>query len=157
MPTEVRIEHLGKYRAAIPEIAAWLHAQWGHLMPDVSLSMLATIFENRITPHQIPETFVALRDGEIVGTASLVDHDMSTRKDLSPWLAAVYIKAECRDEGIGSQLVQGIMDEAAFLGLKRFYLFTQNRVDFYTRLGWKVLTETVYRGEQVTVMVCEIR
>jgi N-acetylglutamate synthase-like GNAT family acetyltransferase len=76
--------------------------------------------------------------------------------DLTPWLAAVYIKTDCRGLGIGSQLVQALMDEAKILGLERFYLFTPNRASFYARLGWQVLEETAYRGEQVTVMVYEI-
>jgi N-acetylglutamate synthase-like GNAT family acetyltransferase len=157
MLPEIKIEHLGEHRGAIPEISEWLHAEWGHLMPDVSPSKVAEIFENRCTPHQMPETFVALQDGEIVGTASLVDHDMSTHMDLTPWLAAVYIKAECRGLGIGSQLVQALMDEVKNLGLARFYLFTPDRASFYARLGWQVLEETEYRGEQVTVMVYEIQ
>ena len=156
MQSEIKIEHLGEHRSAIPEIVGWLHTEWGHLMPDVSLSKLASIYKNRLTPHQIPETFVALLDDEIVGTASIVDHDMSIRMDLSPWLAAVYVEAECRGAGVGSQLVQALMDEVAFLGLKRFYLFTPNRASFYARLGWQKLEETDYRGEQVTVMAYEI-
>ena len=154
---EIKIEHLGGHRAAISEISGWLHAQWGHLSPDVSLTKLAETFENRLTPHQIPETFVALKDGEVVGTASLVDHDMTTRMDLFPWLAAVYIKAECRGQEIGSQLVQALMDEAKFLGLDGFYLFTPDRASFYARLGLRRLDETEYRGEQVTIMVFEIQ
>ena len=156
MPSEIKIEHLKEHRAAIPEISGWLHAEWGHQMPDIFPSKLTKIYENRLSLHQIPETFVALQDHEVVGTASLVTHDMSTRMDLSPWLAAVYIKAECRALGIGSQLVQAIMDEAKILGLERFYLFTPDQASFYARLGWQVLEETEYRGEQVTVMVYEI-
>jgi N-acetylglutamate synthase-like GNAT family acetyltransferase len=100
--------------------------------------------------------FVALIAGQVVGTASLVTYDMSTRRDLSPWLAAVYIKSDCRRKGLGSQLVQAVMDEAAQLELERFYLFTPNQVPFYARLGWQVLEETEYRSEQITVMVYEI-
>lgn len=153
---EIKIEHLDKHREAIPEIASWLHAEWGHLMPETSPSKIETIFEERLTPHLIPQAFVALIDGQAVGTASLVTYDMSTRMDLSPWLAAVYVKSDYRRKGLGSQLVQAIMDEAVQLGLERFYLFTPNQVSFYARLGWQVLEETEYRGEQNTVMVFEI-
>jgi N-acetylglutamate synthase-like GNAT family acetyltransferase len=156
MPPQIKIEHLGEHRGSTPVIVGWLHAQWGHLMPGVSLEKLAEIYENRLIPHQIPETFVALRNGEIVGTASLVKHDMSARMDLFPWLAAVYIKAEHRGQGIGSKLVQAVMDEAKLLGLERFYLFTPNQASFYARLGWLKLEEIEYRGEQVTVMMYEL-
>lgn len=156
MRPQITIEYLGEHRAAIPEIVSWLHTQWGYLMPDVSPEKLAEIFENRLTLHQIPETFVARCDGEVVGTASLVNHDMSTRIDLTPWLASVYIKAEHRGQGIGSQMVQAVMNEAKILGIEKFYLFTPNRTAFYARLGWQKVEETEYRGEQVTIMAYEI-
>lgn len=153
---EIKIDHLGQHQGAIPEIVTWLHDEWGHLMPETTTEKLKSAFNQRISPQQIPETFVVLSDGQVVGTASLVSHDMSIRMELSPWLAAVYIKPECRAQGFGSQLVQAVMDEAAQLGLERFYLFTPNRVPFYARLGWQILEETEYRGEQVTVMVLKI-
>jgi N-acetylglutamate synthase-like GNAT family acetyltransferase len=154
---EIKIEHLEKHKEAIPQIAAWLHAQWGHLMPGVAPEDLVSTFWGRLTPHQIPETFVALADGQVVGTASLVAHDMSIRMELSPWLAAVYIHSDYRGQGIGSKLVQAVMDETAEMGLPRFYLFTPDRAPFYARLGWQALEETNYRGEHVTVMVYEAK
>jgi N-acetylglutamate synthase-like GNAT family acetyltransferase len=150
--SETKVEHLGRHEKAIPEIVSWVYAEWGHRIPGVSSETLTTAFQKRLTSHRIPETLIALVDEQIVGTASIVHHDMSTRMELSPWLAAVYVKSEFRGQGIGSKLVQAIMDESAFLGVKRLFLFTPDQALFYARLGWQVSEETEYRGEQVTVM-----
>ena len=106
-------------------------------------------------PGQIPETFVAVEDGEPLGTASLVAHDLAERMDLSPWLAAVYVAPEFRNRGVGSALVQAVMDEALALGVEELYLFTPDKMSFYGRLGWKVLELREHHGTDVTVMVYE--
>lgn len=154
--SKIRVAHLGEHRAALPEIVGWLHAEWGHLMPDSSAKKLESIFEARVTHLQIPEAFVALLNGKIVGTASLVSHDLPSRKDLTPWLAAVYVKPEARDRGIGSRLVRAVMDEVAQLELPCFYLITPDRSEFYARLGWQEIDKTEYRAERVSIMVYEI-
>ena len=151
----LRIEHLGSHIRALPKIVSWVHAEWGPLMPDTPYSKLVSIFEERVIPHKIPETFVALRSDEIVGTASIVKQDMSTRIDLSPWLAAVYVPPEHRGLGIGSDLVRAAIDETRVIGLERFYLITPDRVAFYARLGWVELENAEYRGENVTIMMYE--
>ena len=49
-----------------------------------------------------------------------------------------------------------VMREAELLGLERLYLLTPNKERFYSRLGWKVLEYTHYRGEDVVIMVYEV-
>jgi GNAT superfamily N-acetyltransferase len=150
------VKHLAEYPDAIPTLAVWAYNQWGHLMsPDTTPETLRRAFGRRTVPSQIPETFVAVEDGEPVGTASLVVHDLPTRMDLSPWLAAVYVAPEFRDQGIGSALVQAVMGEAQALGVEKLYLFTPAKMGFYSRLGWQALERTEHRGRDVTVMIYE--
>jgi len=152
---QIRIDHLADHRDSLPEIVSWVHSEWGHLMPDVSFTQLVSIFRKRVTPHKIPETFVALLGDTLIGTASIVNNDLSTRMDLLPWLAAVYVLPGYRGMGVGSALVRAAEAEIKFLGLDRFYLITPDRSAFYVRLGWKALEKTEYRGENVTIMVYE--
>ena len=136
-------------------LAEWVQAEWGHLLPQRTDEMLVAKFQQRTTPHIIPESFVAVAGDRPIGMASLVADDMTTRPDLSPWLAAVYVVPEFRNRGVGSSLVRAVMEEAAALGLKRLYLFTPDQMAFYRRLGWRTLERTNYRGEDVVIMVYE--
>ncbi len=122
------------------------------MMPEDFISA----FEQRTTVHTIPETFVAVENNTPIGMASLVEHDMLTRMDLSPWLAAVYVDLEFRNRGVGSGLVRSVMQEAGVLGLDRLYLFTPDRMSFYRRLGWERVEQSTYRGEQVAIMLYEV-
>ena len=149
----MEIEHLAEHVDAIPTLASWVKNEWGYLLPGVTLEELVSEFEKRTT-HKIPGTLVALEDGKAIGTASIVKYDMSTRRELSPWMASVYVVPEFRNRGIGSELVRAIVREAETLGLEKLYLFTPDRMDFYSRLGWKVFERTEYCGKEVTIMLC---
>ena len=149
----LRIEHLGKHQPLIPVLATWTQREWGHLVPEITPEGFISAFENRTTVHTIPEAFVAVENTTPVGMASLIEHDMLTRMELSPWLAAVYVVPESRNSGVGSKLVQTAMQEARVLGLDRLYLFTPDQIHFYRRLGWQALERVSYRGERVTIMV----
>jgi N-acetylglutamate synthase-like GNAT family acetyltransferase len=152
----LQIDHLAYHKEALPEIVRWVHTEWGHLMSDISYKKLISIFQERLRPYTIPETFVAIMDNKIVGTASIVAHDLSTRMDLSPWMAAVYVMPEYRKLGIGSTIVQAIIDEATLMGLERIYLITPDQESFYAKLGWQALEKTHYRGESVIIMAYKV-
>ncbi len=89
---------------------------------------------------------------QVIGMASIVESDLSTHPDLSPWMASVYVDAAHRGRGVGSCVVRAIMDEAKTLGIERLYLITHDQMSFYRRLGWQTMESVHYRGEVVTIM-----
>jgi len=156
MTSAVRIALLADHPEALSTVASWEQAEWGHLMPDVSLEQITHAFERRANRDHVPITLLGYKGEELVGTASLVIHDMSIHRDLSPWLAIVYVDPPHRGVGYGSALVRGVMDRASDLGFGQVYLFTPDQMAFYRRLGWEVLERVDYRGERVAVMVCQV-
>ena len=151
----IRIENLAAHPEFAPVLAAWVYEEWGHLLPERTQEMLVAAFQQRTTPHVIPESFVAMAGDRPIGMASLIEDDMKTRPDLSPWLAAVYVLPEFRKRGVGSSLVRAVMAEAMALGVERLHLFTPDQEAFYRRLGWRTLERTNYRDEEVVIMVYE--
>jgi N-acetylglutamate synthase-like GNAT family acetyltransferase len=152
----MRIDHLAEHPDLVPTLALWVKGEWGHLPPHVAYEEYVSNFQRQTTYGRIPETFVAMEGDTLLGTASIIEYDMSTRMDLSPWMASVYVDPQFRNRGIGSALVRTVMQEAAELGLQRLYLITPDKVGFYGRLGWQVLETAGYRGETVTIMVYEV-
>ena len=155
--SSVTIEYLADRREFIPTVAHWLHQEWGHLRPNQRLDDRVARVERACGHHKIPTTFVAVDDGaQPVGCASLVEHDMLTRPELSPWLAGVFVPREHRGRGIGAALVERVVQEARSLEVPRLYLYTPGAGALYLRLGWSVVERTFYRelwGETpVTIM-----
>lgn len=148
----VSIDYLADHPEFIPVLARWHHGEWSALNPGDTVEKRIARLQRHLGRSQVPTTFVALSEGELVGSASLVEHDMDTRMEFFPWLASVYVTPEFRNRGVGSSLVQRVVEEAKVLGFRTLYLFTPDRESFYVRLGWSLLEHTKYRGCLVTLM-----
>lgn len=152
----MRIKYLADNAALIPTLARWHYDEWSYLNPGSSVEQFTVKLQSHLERKQIPTTFVALSRGILMGSASLVGHDMDTRMDISPWLASVYVAPGYRSRGVGSALVHRVIKEAKALGVETLYLFTPDREGFFVRLGWSSVERTEYRGHQVVIMAFEI-
>jgi len=84
----------------------------------------------------VPQTFVAIKDGECVGTVALWNNDLGVRQDLTPWLACLYVAKEHRGQGVAAMLVDYCMAEAKRLGFEQLYLITELE-GLYEKMGWR--------------------
>lgn len=155
-PGSYSIEYLGDNQIHLRELAELQHQQWSHFEPDEDLAGRIERLATHCHREQVPCEFVAVRAGELLGSASLVECDMQTRKDLTPWLASVLVKPEHRHQGIASSLVRRVEEEARRLEVRRMYLFTPDAMELYRKLGWKDVEQCSYMGEAVTIMTKEL-
>jgi GNAT superfamily N-acetyltransferase len=152
----MQIDYLADHPQAIPMLASWHHDEWASRTPCLSLEDRISRLAERVGRWHIPTTFVALMEGQVVGFACLVAHDMDIRLDLSPWLASVLVMRGYRRQGIGSALTERVVEEARALGVDTLYLYTYDQEQFYSRRGWSVLDRIEYRGEPVVIMALDI-
>jgi len=148
----VRIEYLADFPELVPLVARWHHDQWSYMNPGRTLADRIDEYRSKHGRGRIPTTVVGLLDDQPVGSASLIEHDMDTHMELTPWLASVFVHPEHRGRGFGSALVRRIEREAERLGIDVLYLFTPDRESLYARLQWRVMSREEYRGERVVVM-----
>lgn len=149
----ILIDNLANHPEFIPKLAYWFHAEWGHFHPQTTVEQrIANLEERCVQTSRLPLTLIARMGDHVVGTASLVKHDMEVHVELTPWLSSVYVDTRHRKQGIGSQLVKRIVQEAANINAKILYLFTPDRQNFYARMGWQLLYREKYRGQQVVLM-----
>jgi predicted N-acetyltransferase YhbS len=146
------IEYLADHPDALPTLAQWQHNEWGDLRPGDTVDKRRTRLQGFCNRDRIPLTVVALDDGEVLGSASLILHDMETRMELTPWLAGVFVGEPYRRKGIGAELVRRIMIEAGKLDVPLLYLYTVHSERFYAALGWVLHEHTSYREQNVTIM-----
>ncbi len=148
----MRIEYLADFPDFIPTLARWHHRQWSHYNPGDTEQGRAERMRQDLGRRQIPTTFVALAGETLLGSASLVEHDMHDRRELSPWLASVFVAPTHRRQGVGSRLVERVVAEAGALGVKRLYLFTPDREAWYASLGWSLVERTSYMDHPAVIM-----
>jgi GNAT superfamily N-acetyltransferase len=151
----MEIEYLADHRLFAATLAQWHYDEWGqrfreHDSVELRTEGLLAAANRRV----VPTVFVALEQGELLGSAMLAVSDMETRRDLSPWLADVFVKPSARRRGIASALTRRVVHEAAELKIPRLYLFTTGpmREGLYARLGWVVEGRPEYQGVERVLM-----
>lgn len=148
----MHIELLANHPDTIPTLAEWFYEEWSHIYPSRTLQDFANSIAERVNTDRIPLALVAFEGQELIGTICLKVHDMDTRKDLSPWLAGLFVKEERRNQGVGTRLVRAVEAKAITLGIQRLYLWTPALERFYATLGWSVTQRTVYQSCKVAIM-----
>ena len=152
----LRFKFLADHPKYVQQPATWHHDAFARLNPNASVAQRVEYLNSRMGRRSVPTTVIALLEEILIGSASLVEHDMPGREDLSPWIASVYVRPEYRRKGVGTRLMQHVEAIARDLGIERLYLFTPDMRPFYETLGWVVLEEAVYRGRPTTIMTKKI-
>jgi GNAT superfamily N-acetyltransferase len=153
---QFRIESIADHLGLVPTIAQWHWDAWGHADPDGSHASWTAGLRERTHRDRVPTTYVALAGDELLGSVTLVEHDMATNRNWSPWLAGLYVAPAHRRQGVASALVRHAVRAAAAMGIVRLYLFTESARGFYERLGWQPVGQEAYEGAQVTIMAIDI-
>jgi GNAT superfamily N-acetyltransferase len=151
----VRIDSVADHLDLVELLAQWHWNEWGHADPNGSLAMWTAGLRERTNREIIPTTYVALSGDELLGSVTLVEHDMATRRDLSPWLAGLYVAPAFRSQGVGRALTRHAVRQAAAMRAPRLYLHTATARGLYERLGWWPIANEWYEGELVVVMTIE--
>ncbi len=145
------LHHLRDVPEYTTTIAKWIFETFPHEFEGMTLAEWTVLLEPSRNPDKI--TFVAVENGQAVGTASLDNEDLPPRDNLTPWLASVYVLPEFRARGLGAALIAAIEEEAKAKGFKHIYLHTSDRADFYAKRGWQTLMTVDYWQRTNTVMV----
>lgn len=152
----MEIVPLADKKEFIAELAELHHAEWMHLNPSLPLGGRTDKIAEAAQPEGIPSIFIAVSEGQLVGSAALIQSDMDSRPDLSPWLAAVYVKEAFRGQGIATELIARCETEAARYNANAWYLYTEFASKLYEKLGWHHLERCEYKGATVDVMCKKI-
>jgi GNAT superfamily N-acetyltransferase len=114
--------------------------------------ILAAAQKTAAAAQLMPRTFVLLIEGEPVGTASLVAHDLEERPDLTPWLAGVFVPPHERGKGYAARLVAVVEQEASAAGIPMLWLYTGKAERIYVRAGWETVETVQHNGRPCALM-----
>ncbi len=107
--------------------------------------------------ERVPVAFLALgEDDTALGGVGLHPFDLEERRDRSPWIVGMIVRADLRGHGAGHALITALetwSDEAA---IPRLWVCTESAsraVAFYQCCGYDPVEElAAQRGEVVTVL-----
>jgi GNAT superfamily N-acetyltransferase len=96
-------------------------------------------------------------DGAPAGTCLLAQKELEPCHPVSPWLAGLYVTPEYRRRGVGRMLVRAIEDQARQRGNTQLYLYTDDAIAYYERLGWRVVELTTWKDYPMALMVRDLQ
>jgi GNAT superfamily N-acetyltransferase len=134
------IRNLLDYPEHLETVSSWIYEEFA----DKSLikyDEIKEFFRKRFY-DKLPITLIALKDEQCVGTVSLFEGDLDTRRDLKPWLAALYVDQNYRGQGIGAELINSIINKAEELGYNTLFLRTEHTSDYYKKRKWEFVCKT---------------
>lgn len=154
-PAPVTVQLLVDNERLIPAVGEMRWREWGHPPEPEDVAWWIDVTARESGRDALPVTWVAIdAGGEALGAVGLDVYDIEERRDRSPWVVGMIVRADRRGKGIGRQLLTRLEQWAGDHGHRRVWVATGGpAIDFYRACGW-TLTETVARpsGESATVL-----
>lgn len=123
--------------------AAWFHEKWGISLAAYRESMAECVQGQ----GPVPQWYIAVEVGAILGGLGVIENDFHNRKDLTPNVCAVYVEEAHRCRGIAGALLEHACADMAGLGVDTLYLLTDH-TSFYERYGWEFFCMAQGDGEE---------
>ncbi|MFG0297374.1 MAG: GNAT family N-acetyltransferase [Maioricimonas sp. JB045] len=149
---------LAEVPECLPTVAQWLHCEW-YAARGMSPQETENLLTERMRRSRLPMCAVALRNGEAVGTASLLAYECpEVHADPRSVLADVFVPESQRGQGIASSLCRWMIDLAAAMGVEQLFVMTAGPPVLYKRLGWRTVQRNLPgpRGQKITLLVLDV-
>lgn len=139
MTEMIRLREHSELSAAAAE---WFHEKWGIPLEAYAESIDACISGG----EPVPQWYLAMEGGRILGGLGVIENDFHDRKDLTPNVCAVYVEEEYRCRGIAGEMLKFVCRDMKEKGIDTLYLVTDH-TSFYERYGWEFLCMVQGDGE----------
>lgn len=125
------------------EAASWFSSKW-RVPKEAYLESMEECFTGE---SPVPQWYVAIEEGRIIGGLGVIENDFHDRKDLAPNVCAVFVEEDKRCNGIAGALLNNVCEDMKNRGIDTLYLLTDHN-SFYEKYGWEFFCEAYGDGEE---------
>lgn len=136
----------------IPVLASWFFEEWGWRNPGLTQEIIEDKLQGRLNRDRAPLVLIRILNDRPIASASIKINEMETHPKYLHWLGSVYVLPEFRGQGIGTELIRCAIDEARRLDVVELYLYTRDKENFYSKLGWHAVEDTTYHSRRAIIM-----
>ena len=148
----MKISFLAEHPEFIATLAPEIVKHWRHILTEETIESRAATLGHHMNRERLPIGWVAHTESGVLGIASLREHDLPGREDLTPWLGGVFVLPQVRGQKIGATLCAAVEAHAKSLQVDTLYLFTLNLQQWYKSMGWELFEPCKWRGHRGDVM-----
>lgn len=125
--------------AIFDKVLEWNYNWWGKRKN--SFEEVKCNLEHSLCKERLPQTYVALVNGEAAGMYQLaMSDDLESRPDIYPWLINVYVDEKFRGQNVCRELLLSVNETAKNANLKELFLYTKHK-GLYEKFGWEFVEE----------------
>jgi GNAT superfamily N-acetyltransferase len=146
---------LAEHPNLVGAIAEMRWREWGQEPGREDLSWWVDVTASEAGRRGLPVTWAAVDEvGGAAGAVGLGEFGIAERRDRSPWVLGMIVRAASRGRGVGRLLLSSLERYAAGQGYPQIWVATGDpAVGFYRRCGWQE-TERLPPawGDQLTIL-----
>ena len=125
------------------QAAVWFCEKWGIPQRAYEESMTDSLHGEKA----VPQWYLALREGQIIGGLGVIENDFHDRKDLASNVCAVYTQPAFHGRGVARSLLRYVCVDMKERGVPVLY-FVTDHTSFYERCGWRYLCMAQCDGDE---------
>lgn len=149
----MRIVPLAEHDEHLPELQRWFEREWADYYGPHGPGDAAADLQAYCRHDGLPLALIALRGGRLCGIAALKTDAIAGYERCQPWAGAALVAADLRRQGIGAELLRGLVAQARLQNFPEVYCATATAASLLQRLGWTRLPGTVHHGIELAVFV----
>lgn len=134
---EIKIVNLLDDINHLEEVSEWIWKEWSE-QHNAKLEDVIYRSRHSLSYDDIPQMYIAKYKDTVIGVVSIWRNDLTSRQDLYPWMATLFIKDEYRNKGVGRLLQKKVIAETKKMNYKYLYLTTDHK-NYYEKTGWEFL------------------
>ena len=148
----MKIDYLSNNREFALLLAELCAAEWQHLYAGWNREVALGELQSQNANGTIPLCLVAMEQGELLGTVSIIYDDLPGYEHFNPWVASLFVLQRHRGKKIGSRLVRAAERLLIKNRVAEAYLFTESAGAFFEKLGWQVMEQAKANGYPVFIL-----
>jgi predicted N-acetyltransferase YhbS len=112
--------------------------EWGHEPEPESVAWWVGTTTQEAGRDELPITLVAIdQTGVAIGAVGLSEFDIQERRDRSPWIVGMIVRADRRRRGVGRTLLARLEAFADSHHHHRLWVATETAAPFYEECGYR--------------------